>query len=293
MGMGVLTSQKITVYYERFKSIDVSFSKEIIQATGLITQQVHLKCGSDSFPCVIYSSSFEGAKIVSNVKSGILARLRQTNNSASLRYCFQNPDGGGPVTFFVSARSTGCVPYNKSEDMGLFTLQFTQRPPDDLIEIMGRLLDANINSTKRRDERIPITPEVQRKLALVSRETAAFIQGVPRRCILRDLSFSGAKLIVMGVAKFLEDREASLRIDFEDPRTSFLLKGKFGELELVEGRKDLVAVMLSFDEAQVPMGYKLRINDYLNQTRLEGRTGERGGREPGAASSPGAGPVPQ
>jgi hypothetical protein len=121
---------------------------------------------------------------------------------------------------------------------------------------------------------------------LVSREISAFVEKVPRPCILRDLSFAGAKLIIMGVAKFLEDREASLRVEFEDPRVSFLLKGKFGKLELVEGRKDLVAVFLSFDEAQIPMGYKLRINDYLNQTKIEGRSGEgaRGGKDPGAAS---------
>jgi hypothetical protein len=83
--MGVLTSQKITVFYERFKSIEVTFTKEIIQVTGLLTQQVHLKCVSDFWPCVIYSSSFQGAKIVANVKSGLQGKLQQANNYVSLR----------------------------------------------------------------------------------------------------------------------------------------------------------------------------------------------------------------
>ncbi|MDR2102798.1 MAG: PilZ domain-containing protein [Treponema sp.] len=269
--MGVLTSQKITTYFERFKTIDVTFTKEIIQVTGLITQQVYLKCVSDFWPCIIYSSSFQGAKLVANIKSGLLEKLQQANNMVSLRFCFRSPETGNPVTFFVSARSVGYAPYGGSHDVAMFTLQFSQRPPDDLIEIMGRVLDANVNSSKRREERILLTVDNQRKLNILSKEEAVFIQGVPRRCILRDLSFSGAKIIMMGLAKFLVDRESTLRIDFDDPRESFLLKGKIIRSEIVEGRKDLVALAMRFDESQIPMGYKIRINDYLGQVRADNR----------------------
>jgi hypothetical protein len=265
--MGILTSQKITAYFERYKGIEVTFTKEIIKVTGLVTQQVHLKCVSDFWPCVIYSSSFLGAKIAANMRSGLVEKLKQANNYASLRYCFKPVDSGNPVTFFVSARVAGFAPYGGSKDVAMFTLQFTQRPPDDLIEIMGRLLDANVNSAKRREERILISAETQRKLNILSKESAIFIQGVPRRCILRDISFSGAKLIMMGLSKFLVDREAALRIDFDDPRESFLLKGKFLRSENVEGRKDLIALVILFEEALVPMGYKMRINDFLSVAR--------------------------
>ncbi|MDR3168151.1 MAG: PilZ domain-containing protein [Treponema sp.] len=272
--MGVLTSQKITSYYERFKTIDVTFTKEIIQVTGLIAQQVHLKCVSDFWPCIIYSSSFQGAKIIANIKSRLIEKMQQANNMVSLRFCFKSPETGNPVTFFVSARSIGYAPYGNSQDVAMFTLQFSQRPPDDLIEVMGRVLDANVNSSKRREERILLTVETQRKLKILSKESAVFIQGVPRRCILRDISFSGVKLIMMGVVKFLVNRDSALRIDFDDPRESFLLKGKFIRSEIVEGRKDLVALVIQFDDSQIPMGYKIRINDYLGQVRTDSRGGE-------------------
>jgi len=179
--------------------------------------------------------------------------------------------------------------------VALFSLQFTQRPPDDLIEIVGKILEANINSAKRREERILITPETTRKLNIISKESAIFIQGVPRYCILRDISFSGAKLIMMGVAKFLVDRDAALRVDFDDPRESFLLKGKFIRSEAVEGRKDLIALAVLFNESSVPMGYKVRINNYLSQIRIDGRgTDKSAGDEQGAkpaepAASPSVG----
>ncbi|MDR1308159.1 MAG: pilus assembly protein PilZ [Treponema sp.] len=270
--MGVITSQKITSFYERFKTIDVTFSKEIIQVTGLVTQQVHLKCGSDFWPCVVYSTSFQGAKIAANTQSGLIQKLQTVNSAVSLRLCFKKPDNDQPVTFFVSARVSGYSPYGGSRDIALFNLQFTQRPPDDLIEIMGKVLDANIASAKRRDERIILNPEIIRKLGLLAKETAVFIQSVPRRCILRDISFSGAKLIMMGVAKFLINREAALRVDFDDPRESFLIKGMFIRSEAVEGRKELLALAIRFDDKLVPMGYKVRLNEYVSQIRAETKT---------------------
>jgi hypothetical protein len=270
--MGVLTSQKIAALYERFREIDVVYTKEIIQVTGLQTRQIYLKCVSDVWPCVIYSSSFLGAKVAVNIRSGLIAKLQQTNNMVSLRFCFKDPFQGEQVTFFVSARSLGYTPHGDSKDVGLFNIQFTQRPPDDLIEIMGRLLDANVNSTRRKGERVLVTAEILRKLNIRSSECAAFIQEVPRRCILRDISFGGARIIIQGVVKFLLDKEAALRIDFDDPRENFLVKGKFTQAEPVAFRKDMVVLNLTFHEGQIPMGYKVRMNEYFSTVRPGGDT---------------------
>jgi len=269
--MGVLTSQKISVYYDRFKDIDVTFTKDMIMVTGLLTQQIHIKCGNDFWPCVVYSTSFGGAKVVANVKTGILTKLQAANNFVNLRFSFKPPGETNTVTFFIAARILASVPYGNSQDVNLFTVQFSNRPPDDFIEIIGRVLDANVNSAKRKDARIPLTADNMRKLNILSTESAVFIQGVPRRCILRDLSFSGCKIIMMGVAKFLMDKEASVRIDFNDPREVFTIKGKFIRAENVEGKKEMVALGLNYDETSIPMGYKVRLNDMLTSTSAGNR----------------------
>jgi hypothetical protein len=275
--MGVLTSQKIAALYERYKGIDVTFTKDMIQVTGLLTEGVHLKCGSDFWPCFLFASSFQGAKLVANTKSGLAGKLQKANNLASLRLSFKSTETGNPLTFFVAARVLGMAPYKNSNDISMLSIQYTQRPPDDLIEVIGRVLDANVNSAKRKDERIVITVETQRKIKLLSKESSAFVQGVPRRCILRDLSFSGAKIIMMGVAKFLVDKETALRLDFDDPRESFLIKGKFIRSESVEGKKEMIALAMEYNDAFVPMGYKIRINDYINTTRADSRVQENEG----------------
>jgi len=270
--MGILPAKKIAAYYEAFKGNDITFTKDMIQVTGLITDQVQLKCGNSFWPCVYFATSFERAKIVANITSDILDKLRLANNSASLRLSFKNPDGkGSPVSFFIAARVMGLAPYKGSKEIALMSLQFTQRPPDDFIEIIGRVLDANINSAKRREDRLPVTADNQRKLKLLSREAVVFIQKVPRRCIIRDLSFSGTKLVLMGVGKFLIGKEAIARVDFEDPRESFLLPGKFVRAEGVEGKDGMVALAMAYAESQIPMGYKIRINEYLNTVRADSR----------------------
>ncbi|MBN1241099.1 MAG: PilZ domain-containing protein [Spirochaetales bacterium] len=278
--MSITTSQQIARYYETYKAIDVTFTKEVIKATGLQTPGVFLKCVGEQWPCVIYSTSFSGAKVLASARGSLADRIRKANNSVSLRFSFKFADKADPVSFFVSAKATGFAPYAQSGgDLQFIMLEYTQRPPDDLLETLGRLLEANVNSARRRDERILVTPDNASKLQLVSKETVVLVQGVPRKCIVRDVSFSGAKLILVGLAKFLVGRDCLLRLEFHEPRETIDIPGKFVRYEDVEGRKDLAAVGVVFDSTGVPMSYKLHVNECLSQQRK---------KEPGEAG-PGAG----
>lgn len=266
--MALLTSQQISKYYDTFKTIDVTFTKEVIKTTALQPQQVCLKCVGEQWPCVIYSSSFSGAKLLASAKTQLVERIKGANNMVSLRFSFKISEKTDPRAFFVAGKVTGFAPYAQSnEDLQFISIQYTQRPPDDLIEILGRLLEANVNSARRRDERILLTADSMRRIGLQSKDTVVFIQGVPRKCIIRDLSFCGAKVIVVGLAKFLVGKECLLRTEFEDPRQALDIRGKVVRFEDVEGRKDLAAVAVQFDVQHIPMNYKIHINDFIMQTR--------------------------
>jgi hypothetical protein len=43
----------------------------------------------------------------------------------------------------------------------------------------------------------------------------------------------------------------------------------------VEGRQDLLVVDIEFFEQQIPLGYKLRVNDFLSQIWADSRFGEK------------------
>ncbi|HKL86341.1 MAG TPA: PilZ domain-containing protein, partial [Treponemataceae bacterium] len=230
-------------------------------------QEVFIKALGSQWPCVINSSSLTGAKIIAGMKSGIYEKIQQGTTSVSLRFSFLDQDKNEPKSFFISSKVLGVNQYGGSPDLILISLSYTQRAPDDLIEILGSLLEANINSAKRKEDRILITPDSMRKLGIIQKETIVFIQGIPRRCILRDLSFSGAKVIMVGIATFLQNKEIVLRVDINEPRIAIGLKGVIVRTENVENRKDLVALAIQYHEKEVPMSYKIHINNYLGQQR--------------------------
>jgi hypothetical protein len=264
--MSTLPRIKINEYYDQFKPVTVTFTKEVIQVTGLLVQMVNLKCGSDFFPCVIYSTSFEAAKIVANNKSGIIDRLKEFNNAASLRFCFKIPSTEEQVAFLVPARIITSAPYSNSADMSVFTLQYSQRPPDDLIEIMGRILDANYCYTKRKGERFPMNVDALRKMRFVGNDIVVTTDGAANRCILRELCFGGARFIMKDAAEEIVNKPCTVKFEFDEPRESYTIAGKFVKVETAVSRADLAVLTVVYDDP-VPMTYKTRLCAYINTLR--------------------------
>lgn len=264
--MGIVTSQQLTRYYELYRDTEVIFSKEVIKTLHMDPRQVYVKCTDSQWPCIINSTSFLGAKIIIGSKGGAYARLSKEKGTVNLRFCFSQGEKQ-PISFFVSARVQEIVPYMESSDLAIVNLTYIQRPPDDLIELIGRLLEANTNALRRRDERIPITEESLRKLSLAKADAVIFIDNVPRHCIVRDISFSGAKILLLGVAQFLDNKNAVLRLEFYDPHEVISLPASIVKTDMAQGRKDIIIVCLQYDATKIPITYKLHINNYLTGMR--------------------------
>ncbi|MBN2509303.1 MAG: PilZ domain-containing protein [Spirochaetales bacterium] len=266
--MAVLTSQQIARYFELFNTINVTFTKDVIAGINLIPKQIYLKCLGDQWPCIIYSTSFVQAKVIANVSTELFEKIRNANNLISLRFAFKGEGKKGPIAFFVSGKITGFTPYSKdNKSVNFISIDYTQRPPDDLITIIGRLLEANINSKKRKEERIDLSPDTIQKLGIKNKTTHVQIDGIPRKCILRDISFSGAKVIVPGIAKFLVDKSAQLFIEMDEIERPLQIQGKVLRYEEVAGRKDLAALGILFDDDKIPAPYKIRLSDYFNSLK--------------------------
>lgn len=266
--MSVTTSQQITRYFDQFSRAEVTFTKEVVRTVLLNPKQVYVKCLGSQWPCIIYAASMTTAKIITNLKNGLNDCLRSSNNTVQLRFSFAEPDKQDPVTFFVPARASGVNPYGeKNQDLSFVSLEFTQRPPDDLIQILGQLLEANVNAKRRTEDRIPLSAHSLKQLGLVLEDCSLSVDGVPRRAIFRDLSFSGCKAVLMGVPKLLVNRSALTRLVFDDPEQTYDIEGSICRYDAVEGRDDIAAFGIVFIEEKVPMGYKMRINSALKQFR--------------------------
>lgn len=261
--MSFATSQQINKYLEAYKDVFVTFSKEIIEVLSFDVKQAFVKASGGQWPCIINSASMSGAKIICNKNSGILKKISsQSFSNASLRFSFLDPDSKEPISFFVTIKLVGVSDY-QMEDLALVTLAYTQRAPDALIERLGRIVEANVNAKRYATEKVVLTDSIMRRVALSKKETVVFVDEIPRRCILQNISFVGATVYIMGVASFLKNKAVTLKFDFLDPDTVITVKGHtIGALPLKD-RKDLVSLTIEYESQSIPMNYKLYLNRYF------------------------------
>ncbi len=264
--MAVITTQQINNYYDLYRDTNIIFSREILKVLRIDPRQIYIKCSGSQWACIINSASLLAAKIIVGTKGGAYAAIQKINTPVSLRFYF-NDAYGKPMSLFVNAKITDVQAYMDSADLAIATLEYNGKPPDDLIVALGGLLEAKSNYAKRSEERIPITPDSMRRLNLAKKETLVFIDKVPRNCIVRDLSFCGAKVLMMGIPQFLQNKQTALRLVFEDPTETLDIHGLVVQVENIEGRKDLVAFSMKFAEETIPISYKLHINKYLTSFR--------------------------
>lgn len=265
--MGITTSQQLQNYYDFYRDKEVTYTKEVLRTLAVDPRQIYVKCNGAQWPCIINSTSFMLARIIVGTKGGAYAAMTKKDAPpVSLRFYFSQQHDQ-PISFFVTGRITEVSPYMNSTELAVITLTFTQRPPDDLIDRVGSMLEANSNAIRRKDERITITEDSKRRLNMSKDETIIFIQNVPRRCILRDISFSGAKVILLGIEKFIQGKDTILRLHFDEPDEIITLTGHVVKTDPVEGRPEIIYACLQFNEQTVPNSYKIRINTYLTSMR--------------------------
>lgn len=267
MSFSITTNQQINEYYNKYRENEIIFSKDIMRFLRLDPRQIYVKCAGSQWPCIINSTSFQQAKIIIGTNGGAFHQItRKDAPPVNLRFCFIESDNQ-PLIFFVTCRVTDVTPYMNSKELAILTLSFTQRPPDDLIYKIGSLIDANQGFIYRKEERIVLNEDTKRLLGINKKESIVYIQSVPRRCIIWNLSFTGSKIIVLGVPKFLENKDCIIRLLFSDPTEIIDVKGTIVSVKTVEGRQDLVEAGIKFDKNQVPLAYKMRINDFLSNRR--------------------------
>lgn len=261
--MALLTSQRISDLFNKYKNAEITFNKSVIAALGLVTKQVYLKCLGYQWPCVIYSSSMVSTKIIMNLSKDTLEIFRKANNLVSIRFSFIDPDKNVPVAFFVNCKIAGYTPYSKENpNLQFVSLKFVNQPPEDLISTLGLLVETNVNAKNRAEERLLLSDEIVKAMGLNTKASAIVIDGLPRPCILRDLSFSGVKVVISGLGKFLVNKAASVKIEFDDV-PSMLIPGIVLRFDPVEGRKELSSLGIQFTEGSIPIQYKMKINDQL------------------------------
>ena len=261
--MGIENSNKISRYYDYFRDKEVVFTKANLNFLRMDPRQIYIKCNGGQWPCIINSTSLQMAKVIVGTSSGAYVEINKKKETpVSLRFCFIDEDGA-PIFFFVTCSVGEIKQYQGSSELAVVTLNFTQRPPDDLIVRVGEFVEVNENFNIRKEERIGINKNSMRELGILKEESVIFIANVPRRCILKDVSFGGARVMLLGIPKFLQDKIVQLRLLFSDTNEQVALNGTVVNAVFMEGRKDISIVNIQFNTNEIPMSYKFHINRYI------------------------------
>jgi hypothetical protein len=264
--MSIITSHELSRFYEEYRATEVTFNRQVMEATGLLS--THLKAAGTEMKCILYACSMSAAKLlVPDLREQTLQAIQAAGSHLSVRLTFKRPDKPDPLTFYVAGRMTGATPYNPQNPRAqLVALEFTGRPSDDLILPLGVLLEANANARRRSEERIVITPDTLKRIGLESRDCTVTVEGTDHRCILRDVSFSGAKVLVAGLAPSVAGQPVGLTVMRAEGGEKITLWGEVARTEEVSGHPEILALGLKF-VGEPPVAYKMMLSSFLSGGR--------------------------
>jgi hypothetical protein len=90
--MPLLTTQQLNRLYDAFRDTEVTFNRQVIAASGLMPADIHLKIADQHLPCVLYSCSLRGARVIADVGDKTIAPHLRVNSMLSLRLSFRPPE---------------------------------------------------------------------------------------------------------------------------------------------------------------------------------------------------------
>lgn len=265
--MGLITKQDIDNFYTNYKNEEVVFTKTISSLFGLQPKHIYMKFKEIQRPCIIYSSSMAQAKVIASLTNELKSKI-ENESSVNLRFAMANEEKkNDSLFFFIKCRTTDITPYKPELNLYIINFSYVSKPPEALVIMLGRLLEAKSNSSTRVDERIIIDKGNFDRIGLLTTSVKLTIDNIPRQAIVRDISFGGAKFLLAGNAKFLKDKAVKVILEHRE-YGSLVLLGKSIRAETMANRKDIVALAIQFDIKQISVQYSMMINEYLKTQKF-------------------------
>jgi len=248
------------------------YNKSIIKITGLDTKRVSIKVKGEQWTCILYTCSMKGAKIIIGMDKDAFESLKMANNLVNLNLAFNKQEEKDPIIFFIPASVEGYKEFSDShKDTYIFNLTFSQKPSDELIEIISSIIEEREKFEKREDKRININSKIAVDLGLSSVNVISEIDKIKRKSILRNISNKGASILLSCIAKFLINKKVVLYLTSPLMKSVIPLSGQVRWTNEVEGRKDISEVGVEFDKEKIPLEYKHLMNAFFDKLEAMAR----------------------
>jgi hypothetical protein len=252
--------EKLRDYYNRYRYQEITFDKDTVTAVGLIRRDVYIALDESRYPAEIQRASMTSAEVASHLPYKAAEKLKQTGKLI-LNFSFIGLKSLLiPISFGVSYKLAGNNAIIELEPGSfLLMLNLDDAPPGYLIGTIGELIRSRLNETKRKEERIAVNADSSQRLGLKSHETHFLIGETKMECVLRDISFSGSKIIVQGRSA-RQGSEVRLELFFRNPDMHYRIPGSIVRFQPIPGSTRTYSAGIRFKDNSVPREYKDRLH---------------------------------
>jgi len=254
--MTLLGTSVLQNLYQEYLDTELTYSKEVALGLGVLPADSSLRWSGELFPCVVHSCSFRAAKVLLRLTSSQWRAMENGPKTATLTLTFLQPKTAKRELF----QFNGTLQVHQQNGAGegelsiLLGVQFSHRPPDGFIEAHGSYLALKKEANQRREDRIALSGENREMLGLNNLNTTVTVDHIERKCLLRELSYNGARAILTGVAPFLLDKPFTLGIPLSGA-PDMRIPGTILRAEAVEGHRGLAMIALAYHPDRVPVEY--------------------------------------
>ena len=254
--MTLLGSSVLQNLYQEYLDTELTYSKEVALGVGLLPAEATLRWQGALLPCVVHSCSFRVAKVLIRLNADQWKAMEFGSRITTLTLAFLEPETGKKELFQFNGTLQVIQQHGDHEGEWsiLMGVAFSHRPPEGFLQAHGSYLALKKEANQRKEDRIPLNPETKDLLGLTSLNTTVTIDHIDRKCLLRELSYNGARAILTGVAPFLVDKIFTLAVPFQG-KSRLEIPGKIIRAEAVEGHRGLAVIALGYHSDQVPVDY--------------------------------------
>lgn len=255
--------------YDEYSHHDVTFNPKVIKSLGLVVDRILLKCGDVKLPCIIFSSSLVGSRILIKLSEEHHNYIKRKKGAVSLSFTFKDQIQKKEISFFVHSKVVSLSIYNESNpELYYCIIEFTNKAPDDLFNILGRYIFKQENRHKRAEERYIIHNNHKSSVCKNLHETIFFNSGKGKRCILTEISIFSAKLILVGhETEWIKGSSVMLIIKCREMEGIGEMLGHVERVELVSQEQSLYSVIIVFNQEFIPPTYKMWVSEFMEMVK--------------------------
>ncbi len=253
----------INLYYEKYSEKEIFFNKNIQEGTCLEPKKVFLKIDDEKRNCFLYTCSMKNARVILYLNKDTFEKLKKSYNNAIIKLSFFPPEEKKPFAFNLAAKVQSYKNYKEDKiNLYMVVLSFIQKPPDFLIGLIGQIIDQNEKIEKRRDIRIELNEVNLKKLEIKSSNMISLIDNIKRVCVLRNISASGAAILLTGIPKYLINKKIILLLQIKNLK--FSLQGIIIRFSEFIEKKALHEFGIQFEKELIPLGFIKILNEYFD-----------------------------